>query len=280
MTTKKCPYCGKEVLAVAKKCRYCGKWIETHTTDTTLELAQCEKKGHQISNETTSDDTEKKIPYYVPLAFFGVFIAVMILAMNKSCSSNSQTEADATEVTHYADPELMIAETEIEPTSTQPATVKLTAEEMRYNQVYENIKNQGICVLWADGKKIWAYEPDNEVRAIVVYDSDINDIDLIRLNKTSMPNDQMFIDDIAANNGIITVIMSERRNSNGWVDGTHVWQYNCDTGAWKCIANVCSGAEFINNRTAVKIDNAECINPDAMTVMEMEYRHNYKTIKL
>lgn len=26
--TKNCPYCGKEILAVAKKCKHCGKWLE------------------------------------------------------------------------------------------------------------------------------------------------------------------------------------------------------------------------------------------------------------
>lgn len=26
--TKRCPYCGEEILAVAKKCRYCGEWLE------------------------------------------------------------------------------------------------------------------------------------------------------------------------------------------------------------------------------------------------------------
>ncbi len=25
--TKKCPYCGAEILAVAKKCKYCGEWL-------------------------------------------------------------------------------------------------------------------------------------------------------------------------------------------------------------------------------------------------------------
>ena len=26
--TKRCPYCGEEILAVAKKCKYCGEWLE------------------------------------------------------------------------------------------------------------------------------------------------------------------------------------------------------------------------------------------------------------
>ncbi len=30
--TKRCPYCGEEILAVAKKCKYCGEWLEKKET--------------------------------------------------------------------------------------------------------------------------------------------------------------------------------------------------------------------------------------------------------
>ena len=27
--TRKCPYCGNEILAVAKKCKHCGEWLDS-----------------------------------------------------------------------------------------------------------------------------------------------------------------------------------------------------------------------------------------------------------
>lgn len=30
--TKRCPYCGGEIMAVAKKCKHCGKWLDANNT--------------------------------------------------------------------------------------------------------------------------------------------------------------------------------------------------------------------------------------------------------
>lgn len=44
--TKRCPYCGEEILAVAKKCKHCGEWLETKKSE--KEKKACPVCGEQI----------------------------------------------------------------------------------------------------------------------------------------------------------------------------------------------------------------------------------------
>lgn len=44
--TKRCPYCGEEILAIAKKCKYCGEWLEPHGV--MIEKKQCPICGESI----------------------------------------------------------------------------------------------------------------------------------------------------------------------------------------------------------------------------------------
>ena len=42
--TKRCPYCGEEILAVAKKCKHCGEWLENEVK----EMKACPICGEMI----------------------------------------------------------------------------------------------------------------------------------------------------------------------------------------------------------------------------------------
>lgn len=50
--TKKCPYCGEEILAVARKCKHCGEWLDVNEQN---------GQNEQMARETIHDHAEKRI---------------------------------------------------------------------------------------------------------------------------------------------------------------------------------------------------------------------------
>lgn len=57
--TKRCPYCGEEILAVAKKCKHCGEWFvdegpvqgAAHESATPTSIAHIKDKSSNLSKE-------------------------------------------------------------------------------------------------------------------------------------------------------------------------------------------------------------------------------------
>ncbi len=59
--TKRCPYCGEEILAIAKKCKHCGEWIKEEDEIQTVEkqpespqivYIQCPACGEDVEEGT------------------------------------------------------------------------------------------------------------------------------------------------------------------------------------------------------------------------------------
>lgn len=52
--TKKCPYCGEEILAVAKKCKHCGEWLEPKEEVQTTPSAD-DSFSHALNNTSNNE---------------------------------------------------------------------------------------------------------------------------------------------------------------------------------------------------------------------------------
>lgn len=142
------------------------------------------------------------------------------------------------------------------PTETEPDVSHSTH---RYTEKLAEIAaNPNNSVVFTDNGRIWysiCNREEGYKNRLYVYDTENGTEKTVNLNKISMEDDEMRVEDMYAYDGIVTIIMSEDRNSNGWLDGTYVWQYNCRTGAWKPLARACSGAKFVDGRRSVQINN-------------------------
>ena len=76
--TKKCPYCGEEILAVAKKCKHCGTWLDGRTE--AQASAPVTPKQNTPVNTPVNKSTKK------PIDFLNIAIGILAVGAIASAS--------------------------------------------------------------------------------------------------------------------------------------------------------------------------------------------------
>lgn len=79
---KICPYCGKEILAVAKKCKHCGEWLNI---------------------EGTKKEKSQKNIYYTLIGLLIIAVIAGIVIFIGSSSSESETKRPKVEIANLND---------------------------------------------------------------------------------------------------------------------------------------------------------------------------------
>lgn len=283
--TKRCPYCGEVILAVAKKCKHCGEWLNNETKpevkmpssvnpqNTVSNIKSAVKETtNKIQESKTADKQKKSVIYYI----LGAVVVVAIITITtinhpSSTISSYNDEIDSVEIVAVEEMPIDVNEYDSE-----------SEYKEKFNEALQEIS--GIAdnaVKYTDGRYIW-YNPTTPwgySKTLSVYDSQTGNTFNININKTPSSDDMVTVHNISEHNGKITVVLEENRNSNGWIEGTYVWTINCSNKNWKCVANGVAGAEIINNGSAVRITTVTIKNPDDPTFMQ-EYEESTKIIYL
>lgn len=206
------------------------------------------------------------------LLFIVLFLLFLPSCVAPSSDKNRDSNPKVVEV-ESVEEELYVAE--------EPTDKREDAQQRYQGQLEKKSNDKNIAVVYADGTYIWyVYRKDDGYKnPLWVYNSIEDNVADINMNKTDLPDDEVYIQAFTENGGKISVIMEEMRNSDGWVEGTSVWTFDTSNRRWKPVAQGVSGAEFVKNGSAVKITEAKDLTPDEPTFAK-EYSYSYRTITL
>ena len=129
--TKRCPYCGEEIMATAKKCRYCGEWLTGEVPPDYNEqhvdpIASDEFKSHSSPNVVAS---------LVVLAVAAILAVIIAVTMH---ASGDRMSNDGNE--NYADT-VMVDTTDIDTVETDTLSYDYSSDasssDNSYSQSYD-----------------------------------------------------------------------------------------------------------------------------------------------
>lgn len=105
METKRCPYCGEEILAVAKKCKFCKEWIEEEPVTKQIECPVCAELidadavvcpycNEPINQDSTNlaEQSRPETPVQIPTNAPAVSDPVQTVATVSPCPSVSEAD--------------------------------------------------------------------------------------------------------------------------------------------------------------------------------------------
>ena len=134
--TKRCPYCGEEIMATAKKCRYWGEWLTGEVPPTSVPPDYSEQHVDPIeSDEFKSHSSPNVVASLVVLAVAAILAVIIAVTMH---ASGGRMSNDGNE--NYAD-SVMVDTTDTDTDETYTSSDDYSTDESNsgnsYSQSYD-----------------------------------------------------------------------------------------------------------------------------------------------
>lgn len=301
--TRICPFCGKEILAVAKKCKHCGKWLD----DKSEEFVCCPTCGEKVKKGTTicphcnepmdgidkgqtvsekqdllanssefqeqpkhgftKKSTSKNI-VWVASAIFGILV---IVSVSKACGDSLSKESPQS----HTSPNQNIDE------SSTSYSAYTNSDTYDTDEKEKDISRKHTLIGKADGYIYYLKGNKGQYEPYLFYQS-LYDNSEKSYNFTQFYDGSMQINDFALNDGNITLIVEELdRNSTGFLEATMVINFRPSERNWLDITQGgCVKGEFNTSKDKVTLTFGTIANPDAEFTYEYKYTYGTEVISL
>lgn len=129
--TKRCPYCGEEIMATAKKCRYCGEWLTGEVPPTSVPPDYNEQHVDPIaSDKFKSHSSPNVVASLVVLAVAAILAVIIAVTMH---ASGDRMSNDGNE--NYADT-VMVDTTDIDTVETDTLSYDYSSDASSSDDSY------------------------------------------------------------------------------------------------------------------------------------------------
>lgn len=129
--TKRCPYCGEEIMATAKKCRYCGEWLTGEVPPTSVPPDYNEQHVDPIaSDKSKRHSSPNVVASLVVLAVAAILAVIIAVTMH---ASGDRMSNDGNE--NYADT-VMVDTTDIDTVETDTLSYDYSSDASSSDDSY------------------------------------------------------------------------------------------------------------------------------------------------